>query len=148
MLLFIYSYFLYDLSHPNKAGAPQIDLSNDAEACIDASSTPRLSPCQVAVERVISKVFSHYKCDIIITDRIRSLFTLKLWRMGKSYCSLGSTARSKILEKWKKTVWTVELHEGEVIPSNKKRKSGNENEIIQAKKLKVAKDTEDLKIAN
>ena len=68
--------------------------------------------------------------------------------MGKSYCSLGSTARSKILEKWKKTVWTVELHEGEVIPSNKKRKSGNENEIIQAKKLKVAKDTEDLKIAN
>ena len=82
-MLFICSYFLYDISHLYNAGVPQIDLSGDVEACIDASGTPKLSPCQVAVERVISKVFSHYICDVIITDRLLSVFTLKLWRMGK-----------------------------------------------------------------
>ena len=143
----ICSYFLYEISHPDKAGAPQIDLSGDVEACIDALGTPRLAPCQEAIERVISKVFSRYKCDVVITDRLRSVFTLKLWRMGKSHYSLGSTARSKIYKKWKKTMWTVELREDEVIPSSKKRKSGhgNENLILHTKKLKVA---EDLKVAN
>ena len=61
---------------------PQVSLVDDPEVQID---TPKcLCPSQAAVERVIAKIFCHSHCDVVITDRLRSLFTLKLWRMGKA----------------------------------------------------------------
>ena len=113
-------------------------------------SAVKLSPCQILVERVISKIFSHLKCDVILTDRLRSLFTLKLWRMGKSVSSLGGTARLKIYKKWKTTKWTIQLHQNEIVPisSGNKRKTENENVILQSKRKKICKAEDDLKLAN
>ena len=124
-----------------------MDLCDDEEASIENCESLKLSPCQLAVERVISKSFTHHKCDVIITNRLRSLFTLKLWRMGKLISSSGGTARNKIYEKWKASKWTVHLYENEVV-STKKKKTENENVIIQSKRRKISKAEEDLKVAN
>ena len=43
-----------------------------------------LSHNQLLVESVIFKTFSQYKCDVVITYRLRSLFTNKLIRMGRA----------------------------------------------------------------
>ena len=68
----------------------------------------------MAVEYVICKVFTHYHCDVIVTDRIR-IFAVKLWRMSKAFQSSGGRVREKLLEKWKKTKWVVELKEDEIV---------------------------------
>lgn len=67
--------------------------------------------------------------------------------MGKLVSSSGGTARNKIYEKWKASKWTVHLYENEVV-STKKRKTENENVIIQSKRRKIFKAEEDLKVAN
>ena len=77
-MLFIY--FLYNISHPTKYGVPQFDLN---EVSIEAPGAA-LSHNQLLVERVIFKTFTQYRCDVIITDRLRSLFTNKLMRMGRA----------------------------------------------------------------
>ena len=69
-------------------------------------------------------MFNRYHCDVIITDRLQSLFTSKLWRMGKSLQALGGTGRAKQIKKWKDTKWTVELRQNEII-SGRKRKPDN-----------------------
>ena len=62
---------------------PQVDLSGDTEAAVDLDlSCVQLSSCQLVVERVIVKLFTHPKCNVVITDRLRSIFTIKLWHMG------------------------------------------------------------------
>ena len=120
-----------------------MDLSNDMEASTNLPDTSSLSFNQMAVERVICKVFTHYRCDVIITDRIRSFFTVKLWRMGKAFQSSGGRVRGKLLEKWKKTKWVVELKEDEIV-LRRKRKS--DNVIVQSPK--IAKLEQDVKVAN
>ena len=123
------SYFLYEISHPNKSGILQINLVNDPEAQIDLSTS--LCPSQAAVERVIVKVFHHCHCDVIITNRLRSLFTLKLWRMGKNIQGLGGTARNKMYDKWKDSKWVIELENEEIVlPPNCKSKPDNNNAIL------------------
>ena len=63
---------------------PQVDLSSDREASVDLQLELCLSSDRLAIERVIAKVFAKYQCDVIVTDRLRSLFTSKLYRMGKA----------------------------------------------------------------
>ena len=82
---------MYNISHPNKYAVPQWDLSADEEAKIDISEHS-FSVNQLCTERVIVKLFTHYKCDIVITDRLRSLFTSKLTRMGKAIQTQGGPA--------------------------------------------------------
>lgn len=145
-----FSYFLYTISHPSKSGLPQVDLSSDVEASVNQSCAKSLSPCQLAVERVIVKLFTHHKCNVIITDRLRSLFTMKLWRMGKSICSLGGKARSQVYAKWEKSKWTIQLHENEVIQylGSKRKRSHIENAVLLSSKKKLTKVEDDLKAAN
>lgn len=66
-----------EISKPNVCGVPQVDLSNDREAVTNLPDEVSLSFNQIAVERVIIKVFTHYRCDVIINDRIRSFFTVE-----------------------------------------------------------------------
>lgn len=117
------------------------DLSDDSEASVDLPTD--LSSNQLLVERVITKVFTQYHCDVVITDRLRSLFTSKLWRMGKALQALGGTGRARQIQKWKDTKWPIELHDKEIIPSNRKRKP--DNVLIQSSKPKYAKVESDLK---
>ena len=86
-----FSHYLYSISHPNKCGVPQWDLSDDEEAKIK-DPDQSLSFNQLCTERVIVKLFT-YKCDVVITDRLRSLFTNKLMRMGKAIQAQGGPGR-------------------------------------------------------
>lgn len=125
-----------------------IDLSTDTEASVELPEELSLSSNQLSVERIISKVFTHYHCDIVITDRLRSLFTSKLWRMGKALQSLGGTGRARQLKKWKDTAWIVELQENEVIQRSSARKRKPDNVLIQSSKRKCVKLENDLKESN
>ena len=84
----ISSYFLYNISHPTKHGVPQVDLSDDEEVR-NAAQENSLSCNQLLLERVICKTFTYHRCNVIITDRICSLFANKLLRMGKAMHKLG-----------------------------------------------------------
>ena len=53
----------------------------DPEASIPTGSA--LPPTQVAIEPIITKTFTRYRCDVI-TNHLHSVFTAKLWRMGKA----------------------------------------------------------------
>ena len=79
----LFSYYLWSISSPGGNGASNFDLSKDQEAEVAISSN--FTALQLAHERVITKVFSHYALPLEITDAIRSTFRAKLWRMGKLY---------------------------------------------------------------
>ena len=128
-----YSYFLYNISRPTKYGVPQLDLSLD-EVNIEAPES--LSHNQSLVERVICKTFTHHKCDVVITDRLRSLFTNKLLRMGKTMHKLGGRGRANQIEKWKETNWSLVLQPNEIVPRSKKRKA--EHVFVQDQVKKIA----------
>jgi len=106
-----------------------MDLSSDSEATVEYSS---LAPKQLAIDRVITKLFMKYHCDARITDCLRSVFVSKLYRMGKCFHSLGGGGRPRLLNKWRITNWTVTLIEQEIIPfANKKGKKDTELYQIQ-----------------
>ena len=113
---------MYSISHPDKYGVPHFDLSADEEARIFSVSEHLFSFNQLCIERVITKLFSHYKCDVVITDRLRSLFTSKLTRMGKAIQGQGGPGRQKLLNKWKDSKWILELDQQEIVPTIRKRK--------------------------
>jgi len=116
--------FLYGISLPDKEGYPTVDLSIDEDVKLDDTSTQNFSPKQLAIERVIFKSFSHYRCDAIITDRMRAMFTSKLWRMGKAVRHGGNTKILHTKERWKQTRWKIEFTNEELVPyniSNKKQ---------------------------
>ena len=142
VLLLFCSQFLYEYSHPNKYGVPQIDLSNDNEASVDLPAELSLSSDQLAIERLIVKVLTRYRCDVIITDRLRTLFRSKLCRMGKTLQSLGGPARAKLTGKWKETTWKIKLKGNEIVPSRKRK---SEHVIIQSSRNKQVKLQEKLK---
>ena len=50
------------------------------------------------------------------------MFTSKLTRMGKSIQTQGGPGRQKLLNKWKESKWTIELHKEEIVPTKRKRK--------------------------
>ena len=114
---------------------PQVDLSSDEEvskAVLESSLTHN----QLLIERVICKTFAHHRCDVIISDHLRSLFTNKIFRMGKTMHALGGRGRAKQLEQWKETNWTINLNESEIVPKSRKRKA--ENVFIQSQIKKIA----------
>ena len=121
---------------------PQWDLSDDEEAKI--SDCESLSFNQLCTERVIVKLFTHYKCDVVITDRLRFLFTSKLTRMGKSIQVQGGPGRKKVLEKWRESYWLLELKKNEIVPPSRKRKP--DNLIVKSCKKKCAEFEEKVKV--
>lgn len=92
MFLFIYSYFLYSISHPNKHGEPLIDLSANSKAHVDEAEN--LSHGLLKVERVIQRTFEEY--GVKLPEKIRAAFKSKLWRMGQRISKLGSRSFWKI----------------------------------------------------
>ena len=93
---------------------PVINLSNDPEATVTSHS---LTSVQLAIERVIRKTFTHYSIPLDISDKIRSTFKFKHWRMGKALAKVGGPKRSQQLEKWqegKHSIWVLSVDEGEV----------------------------------
>jgi len=116
------SHYLYTISLPTKYGLPQRDLSKDEDAKICLESDQKFSNKQLLIERVIVKLFKHYHCDVLITDRLRNMFSAKLTRMGKAIQSVGGTSRTKLLNNWKQTKWLLELKDNEIVPTNRKRK--------------------------
>ena len=85
------SYFQYNISHPNKYGVPQVDLSSD-EMTI-AIEEDSFTHSQLLIERVIFKTFTHHRCNVVITDHLRSLFTCELSRMGRTMHKLDGRGR-------------------------------------------------------
>ena len=67
-----------------------MDLSSD-EVVSNATCTSNtsLTHSQLLIEKVICKTFSHHRCDVIITDCLRSLFINKLLRIGRTMHKLG-----------------------------------------------------------
>jgi len=126
--------FLYN-NHPTKHGVPQVDLSDDEEVrCAVQDNSMTLN--QQLIEQIIYKTFAHHKCDVVITDRLRSLFTNKLCRMGKTMHKLGGRGRAQQTEEWKQTKWVIDLKQGEIVPRSKKRKRENVLICNQVKRLK------------
>lgn len=139
-----YSHYLYSITHPNKYGFPQCDLSDDPEAKF--SYDQKLGDKELCIERVMVKLFSHYHCDVLITDRLRASFKSKLTRMGKAIQAVGGTGRAKLLNNWKETKWLLELKGSEIIPTSRKRKP--DHLYVQSFQQKYAKLEEKIKEAN
>ena len=70
-------FFLWDISHPTKNGAPTIIPTADDE--ILPSTRKASSTFELAVNLVITKTFKHYDIPLHITDKIRTTFKAKLW---------------------------------------------------------------------
>lgn len=62
---------------------------------------------QAALERVIKKVFCHYKIPYEPSDQVRTIFKSKLWRMGQSLAKLGGSRRKQLIDQWKGTCWAL-----------------------------------------
>ena len=121
---------------PSRSGVPKVSLADDPEAQVELPKS--LCPSRAAIERVIVKVFCRSHCDVVITDRLTSLFSLKLWRMGNAIQGLGGLARKRLYDKWKDSKWLIELvNEEIVLPHNCKVKPDNNNVILQSKKIKL-----------
>ena len=97
---------------------------------------------QLLLERVICKTFTYHRCNVIITDRIRSLFANKLSRMGKAMYKLGGRGRATQIETWKGTTWTIDMKENEIVPNSKKRKA--ENVLVHNQVKRIAQMKADL----
>ena len=74
-----------------------MDLSDDSEATMSTENL-LLAPKERAIDMVITKLFTKFRCNIKISSRLRSLFISKLYRMGKALHSLsGSQGKTKTL---------------------------------------------------
>ena len=123
---FVCSYFLYNISQPDKEGYPTLDLKPDKDVQIVDSLNQTFTPKQQAVERVIVKAFVHHRCDAIITDQLRAMFTSKLWRMSQAIRDGGGRRSHSVIERWKLTKWKIEFTDNEVVPysvGNKKQQN-------------------------
>ena len=132
--LFHCSYFLYSISHPGKSGAPQIDLSDDEEATVNVDLA---GDQQLAIERVICKVFTKYSIACDVTDQIRSVFKTKLWRMGRKLSQLGGTKRLKIIDAWKSTFWVLTIDEHKLASRKHSLEKSLQDEVCKRQKLEI-----------
>lgn len=119
---------LYSVSHPNKTGVPVFNLSKDPEATVDINNE-NLTPVQLLIERVITKVFNHYSIPLTVTDPIRATFRSKLWRMGKKLSTLGGTSREEQLRRWKASIWSLKVDSDEVLRQLRKRTRQTEHQL-------------------
>ena len=129
---FVCSFFLYNISLPDKEGYPTLDLKSDKDVKIVDSITETFTPKQLAVERVIVKVFLQYRCDAIITDRLRAMFTSKLWRMSQGIRRGGGRRSHAVIERWKLTKWKIEFRDDELVPYNVENKKQQNPVIVLA----------------
>ena len=123
-----YSYFLWSISKPGKNGRPLNNLSSDSEAAV---SNEKYTTVQLAHERVITKIFAHYKIPMEITDTIRTTFKSKLHRMGKTLSMTGGKKRSQLLNEWRSSVWEFKVSKVELNNLFKTRKRRFEEQINQ-----------------
>lgn len=107
---------MYSISHPNKNGCPSYDLGEDEDAVpVYSPEVTSKSQSQVLIDRVLTKAVSltsHFKP--IINNRLRSMTTSKLWRMGRVLWNKNSRQRKQLLENWKQMKWRVHLTSMEV----------------------------------
>ena len=73
-----------------------------------------LTPTQLALERVITKVFNHYSVSLEITTDICTAFKWKLYRMGIQLSKLGGKQRKQQLNNWRELVWNLTISDQEV----------------------------------
>ena len=111
-LLLHFSYYLWSISSPGRNGYPRVDLSEDPTAQVTSHN---LTPCQLQLERVITKTLTDNCIPLDITDTIWASFTAKLWRMGKHFSSLGTKNRKAQLEMWAGSNWSFTVNETEVV---------------------------------
>jgi len=95
--MYCYSDFLFAISHPDKEGYPQRDSSDDPDILLDTNIIQSFTPRQLALERVIAKKIAKYHINGIITNRMRTLLSSKMWRMGNEILCLGDTSKERLL---------------------------------------------------
>ena len=139
-----FSYFLWSISHPGQNGVPTYNLKGDKDATVFEST---LTPTQLALERVISKVFTHYSIPLEITEDIRVAFKSKLYRMGVQLSKLGGKQRKQQLNGWKGSVWSFTISNKEFQRQLIKRSHETELQLEQerAKKCKLEEELKELK---
>ena len=96
--IFNLSYYLYNISQPTKYGVPQLDLSEDAEARVDSALEESFSSNQLCIERVMVKLFTKYHCNVVITDRLRSIFFIQTDKDGQGNPSMWWKRTNKATE--------------------------------------------------
>ena len=84
---------------------------------------------QIAVERVIMKVFTKCAIPLEISDSIQSTFRTKLWRLGKTLSILGGTKRKQQLKAWEETIWSFSVDPKEVSRQLMERKRKAEKQL-------------------
>ena len=133
-------FFLWDISHPMKNGAPTITPTADDE--ILPSTRKATSTFELAIDFVITKTFKHYDIPLHITDNIRTTFKGKLWRMGRLISKTGGRARKAQLDCWKTgkdATWNMTINETEVKTQLLRKRRITEdklkNETIKRQKL-------------
>ena len=98
-----------------------------------------LTGTQLALDRVITKTFSHYSIKLEITPAIRTMFKCKLWRMGRSWSELGSKNRSKKLVTWKNENWNFSISDVEskrqLLTGKRKAEIMLDKEVLKRQKL-------------
>ena len=111
-------------------------MSSDTEVCVDDTG---LTGTQMAFERVIAKMFSHYSIPLEITPAIRTTFKSKLWRMGKSFSELGTKNRSAKLVTWKNENWEFSITDVEakrqLLTRKRKVEIQLDKEVVKRQKL-------------
>ena len=98
---------MYTVSLPDKHGVPLLDLSNDQEA---ATTCNGLTATQLAIRRVITKVFHHYNIPLEINGQIYNTFKAKLWRMGRATAVASGGKRDKQIENWLTSTWEFTIN--------------------------------------
>ena len=137
ILYITFSYYLWSIVLPTKAGLPTYDLSQDEQANINLAG---LTTNKLLYERVITKVFTHYTIPLEISENIRASFRSKLWRMGLKFCKLGSTSREIQLNNWKEgktATWNFVVNDVEVnrqVLSRKRKTEELETETSKRKR--------------
>ena len=117
MHLFIafFSDFIYAISRPDKEGYPQHDLSEDNDIVLDANVVEWFKSKQLAIERIITKIFVTYHIDVVITDCIQAHLVLNYGEWVTKYNLWGGgKSRENLLTKWKSTRWKLELRDSEI----------------------------------
>ena len=109
-----------------------------------------MTQTQLALERIITKVFNHYSVSLDITDKIRATFKTKLWRMGRKLSKTGGKQRKELLHRWEEgeeSLWNFTVDESEATSQMMARKRKVENQLHQerVKRQKLEEKVKDLK---
>ena len=99
MTIYLYLYIQFlPVQHISSFAVPTIDLTKDSDWKVH---TTGLTETQLAVVRVIRKVFAHDSILLEVSNPIRNSFKCKLWQMGKVLSLMCGTKR-------KQNIWEVE----------------------------------------